>query len=158
MAGGHRHETGIDRRRRHPMEACANGKDLGKVAQTAATVARDTVYVVVGLGVLAVQRAQVQRVAVTEKLSQTKLGQANVPGNFGRDINVQEKLDEAVKLATRQMQQIDGLVEKAVQFVETTIEPLEAQLPDPAQNISKKAREQARSVRTQIRVRVIPAA
>jgi hypothetical protein len=139
------------------MAACVSGKDLGKVAQTAATVARDTVYVVVGLGVLAAQRAQVQRVAVTEKLGQTKLGQANVP-NFGRDINVQERLDEAVKLATRQLQQIDGLVEKAVQFVETTVEPLEAQLPDPAQNISKKAREQARSVRTQIRVRVIPAA
>jgi hypothetical protein len=126
---------------------------LGKVARVAAEIARDTAYVVVGLGVLAAQRAQVQRVAVTDKLGQTKVGTS-----LSRDIDMQRTIDDAVKLATKQVQQLDGFVEKAVQFVETSIEPLEDQLPGPTRDLAKKAHEQARTVRAQIRVRVVPAA
>jgi hypothetical protein len=135
------------------MAACVSRDEVAKVAKTAAEIARDTAYVVVGLGVLAAQRAQVQRVAVTEKLNQTRVGAA-----LPRDFDMQRTVDEAVRLATKQVQQLDGFVEKAVQFVETTIEPLEDQLPGSARDMAKKAHEQARTVRTQIRVRVVPAA
>ena len=50
--------------------------------------------------------------------------------------------------------QIDDLAETAVQFVETTLQPLEDKLPSSVSQVTTKAREQAREVRIQIRQRV----
>lgn len=136
------------------MEACVTRDEWTKVAKTTAEIARDTAYVVVGLGVLALQRAQVQRVTLQDKLNQTQVGNPLA----GRDFDMQRAVDQAVKLATKQVQQLDGYVEKAVQFVETSIEPIEEQLPGSARDLAKRAHEHARTVRTQIRVRVVPAA
>jgi hypothetical protein len=41
-----------------------------------------------------------------------------------------------------------------VQFVETTLQPLEDKLPSSVSQVTAKAREQAREVRIQIRQRV----
>jgi hypothetical protein len=41
-----------------------------------------------------------------------------------------------------------------VQFVETTLQPLEDKLPSSVSQVTTKAREQAREVRVQIRQRV----
>ena len=103
-------------------------------------LARDAAYVAVGLGVLGYQRAQVQRVELQNRLSQDS-----------------RSTSASTRCATawpRGIHQIDDLAESAVQFVETTLQPLEEKLPPTVTQLTTKAREQAREVRTQIRQRV----
>jgi excinuclease UvrABC nuclease subunit len=52
------------------------------------------------------------------------------------------------------VQQLDELLESATQFIETSIAPLEQQLPAAVTQLTTKAFEQAREVRSQIRQRV----
>jgi tRNA A37 threonylcarbamoyladenosine synthetase subunit TsaC/SUA5/YrdC len=92
-------------------------------------LARDAAYVAVGLGVLGYQRVQVERVELQNRLS--------------KDLSLDQRIN-----------QIDDLAETATQFVETTLQPLEDILPSSVTQVTTKAREQAREVRTQIRQRV----
>lgn len=117
--------------------------NLTELTRGVGNLARDTAYVAVGLGVLGFQRAQVQRVEFQKKL---------------QDLDVDVNIDELRTELARQVKLVDGLVEEAFRFVETTIEPLEEQLPDGARQLAKKAHEQARDVRTQLRGLVTPAA
>lgn len=103
-------------------------------------LARDAAYVAVGLGVLGYQRVQVQRVELQERLSQ--------------DFSLDDRIDEVRQGVAKGFHQIDDLAESAVQFVETTLQPLEEKLPQTVTELTSKAREQAREVRTQIRRRV----
>ncbi|HVA08917.1 MAG TPA: hypothetical protein VNG12_19465 [Acidimicrobiales bacterium] len=105
-------------------------------------LARDAAYVAVGLGVLSFQRAQVQRVELQNKLSDLSLDQ-HLTG-------VRTEVSKGVK-------HIDDLVESAAQFVETSLHPLEEQLPPQVSQLTTKAFEQAREVRSQIRAKVVPA-
>ena len=100
-------------------------------------LARDAAYVAVGLGVLGYQRAQVQRVELQNRLS--------------KDLSLDQRLVEVRQGVTKGIHQIDDLAESAVQFVETTLQPLEDRLPSSLTVVTTKAREQAREVRTQIR-------
>jgi hypothetical protein len=126
------------------MPAVSNINTLSKGVTD---LARDAAYVAVGLGVLGYQRAQVQRIELKNKLSKdfplnSRLGdvRATVKGN----------VKEGFK-------QIDGLAETAANFVESTLQPLEDRLPAQVTQLTTKAREQAREVRTQIRERVVNA-
>lgn len=126
------------------MPAVSNINTLSKGVTD---LARDAAYVAVGLGVLGYQRAQVQRIELKNKLSKdfplnSRLGdvRATVKGN----------VKEGFK-------QIDGLAETAANFVESTLQPLEDRLPAQVTQLTSKAREQAREVRTQIRERVVNA-
>jgi hypothetical protein len=103
-------------------------------------LARDAAYVAVGLGVLGYQRAQVQRVELQNRLSQ--------------DLALDQRIDEVRHGVAKGFQQIDDLAESAAHFVETTLQPLEEKLPPSVTQLTSKAREQAREVRTQIRQRV----
>ncbi|MGO9855733.1 MAG: hypothetical protein ACLPYY_11900 [Acidimicrobiales bacterium] len=103
-------------------------------------LARDAAYVAVGLGVLGYQRAQVQRVELQSRLSQ--------------DLALDQRIDEVRHGVAKGFQQIDDLAESAVHFVETTLQPLEEKLPPTVTQLTSRAREQAREVRTQIRQRV----
>ena len=103
-------------------------------------LARDAAYVAVGLGVLGYQRVQVQRVELQERLSQ--------------DFSLDDRIDEVRQGVAKGFHQIDDLAESAAQFVETTLQPLEEKLPQSVTELTSKAREQAREVRTQIRRRV----
>ncbi len=98
-----------------------------------AGLARDLAYVAVGLGVLGYQRAQVQRVDLQNRLSQD------------------QRIDEVRHSVAKGIQHFDDLAESASQFVETTLQPLEDKLPATVTQLTAKAREQAREVRTQIR-------
>ncbi len=100
-------------------------------------LARDAAYVAVGLGVLGYQRAQVQRVELQNRLS--------------KDLSLDQRLVEVRQGVAKGFNQIDDLAESAVQFVETTLQPLEDKLPSSVTVVTTKAREQAREVRTQIR-------
>jgi hypothetical protein len=55
---------------------------------------------------------------------------------------------------TKGVKQLDDLLETATQFIETSIQPLEQQLPATVTQLTAKAIGQAREVRSQIRQRV----
>jgi hypothetical protein len=110
-------------------------------------LARDAAYVAVGLGVLGYQRAQVQRIELKNKLAKdfsldSRLGDVRT--------NVRDGVSKGIK-------QIDDLAETAANFVESTMQPIEERLPASVSQLTTKAREQAREVRTQIRQRVVSA-
>jgi hypothetical protein len=111
--------------------------NLGSLSKGVTDLARDAAYVAVGLGVLGFQRAQVQRVEIQNRLSQ--------------DLSLDQRIDEMRQGVAKGFQQIDELAESAAQFVETTLQPLEEKLPPSVTQLTTKAREQAREVRTQIR-------
>jgi hypothetical protein len=101
--------------------------------------ARDAAYVAVGLGVLAYQRAQVQRVELQNRLSH----------DF--DIDLDKRIEDVRGGVAKGILQLDDLTETAVQFVESTFEPIEEKLPPTVSQLTSKARVQAREVRSQIR-------
>lgn len=103
-------------------------------------LARDAAYVAVGLGVLGYQRAQVQRVDLKNKLS--------------KDFSLDQRLSDVRTEVTKGVKQLDDLLETATQFVESSIQPLEEQLPPTVSQLTTKAFEQTRGVRSQIRQRV----
>jgi hypothetical protein len=113
--------------------------NLTALSKGAADLARDAAYVAVGLGVLAYQRAQVQRVELQNRLSQ----------DF--DIDLDKRIGDVRGGVAKGIHQLDDLAETAVQFVETTFEPIEEKLPPTVSQLTTKAREQAREVRSQIR-------
>ena len=113
---------------------------MGTVAKDVTDLARDAAYVAVGLGVLGYQRAQVQRNELKNLLS--------------RDFSLDQHLSGVRTELTKGVTQLDDLLETATQFIETSILPLEQQLPPTITQLTTKAFEQAREVRSQIRQRV----
>jgi hypothetical protein len=114
--------------------------DLSTLSKGLTDLARDAAYIAVGLGVLGYQRVQVQRVELKNKLSQ--------------DLSLDQRLGDVRQGVAKGIHQIDGLAESATNFVESTLQPLEGRLPASVTQLTTKAREQAREVRTQIRQRV----
>jgi hypothetical protein len=113
--------------------------NISTLSKGVTDLARDAAYVAVGLGVLGFQRAQVQRVELQNLLSKDQ----HLSG-------VRTELTKGYK-------QLDDLLENASQFIETSLQPLEAQLPATVTQLTTKAFEQAREVRSQIRQRVAAA-
>jgi hypothetical protein len=114
--------------------------NISTLSKGVTDLARDAAYVAVGLGVLGYQRVQVQRVELKNKLSQ--------------DLSLEQRLGDVRQGVAKGFHQIDELTESATNFVESTLQPLEERLPASVTQLTAKAREQAREVRTQIRQRV----
>ena len=114
--------------------------NINTLSKGVTDLARDAAYVAVGLGVPGYQRAQVQRVELQNRLSQ--------------DLALDQRIDEVRHGVAKGFQQIDDLAESAAHFVETTFQPIEEKLPPTVTQLTSRAREQAREVRTQIRQRV----
>ena len=114
--------------------------NLSTLSRGVTDFARDAAYVAVGLGVLGYQRVQVQRVELKNRLSQ--------------DLELDQRLGDVRQGVAKGIHQIDDLAESATHFVESTLQPLEERLPPSVTQLTTKAREQAREVRTQIRQRV----
>jgi hypothetical protein len=115
--------------------------DLNELANDAATLARDAVYVAVGLGVLGLQKAQLQR----SDLSDTKIG----------DRSLEDLLQEARTALHAGVHQLDEIVEAAIACIENTFQPLEEQLPSPAKEVAGRAHDQARELRGQVRELIV---
>jgi hypothetical protein len=113
--------------------------NIGTLSKGVTDLARDAAYVAVGLGVLAYQRAQVQRVELQKRLS--------------KELPFDQRIGDVRQGVAKGFQQIDDLAESAAQFVETTLQPIEDKLPASVSQLTIKAREQAREVRIQIRQR-----
>src|SRR5580704_16293000 len=107
--------------------------NISTLSKGVTDLARDAAYVAVGLGVLAYQRAQVQRVELQKRLS--------------KELPFDQRIGDVREGVAKGFAQIDDLAESAVQFVETTFQPLEDKLPASVSQLTIKAREQAREVR-----------
>jgi hypothetical protein len=114
--------------------------NMGTISKGVTDLARDAAYVAVGLGVLGYQRAQVQRNELKNLLS--------------KDFSLDEHLTSVRAELSKGVAQLDDLLETATQFIETSIAPLEQQLPPTVTQLTTKAFGQAREVRSQIRQRV----
>ena len=114
--------------------------NINTLSKGVTDLARDAAYVAVGLGVLGYQRVQVQRVELKNKLSQ--------------DLALDQRIGGVRQGVAKGINQIDGMAESATNFVESTLQPLEGRLPASVTQVTARAREQAREVRTQIRQRV----
>jgi hypothetical protein len=99
--------------------------------------ARDAAYVVVGLGVLGFQRAQVRRQELQKRLTHASV----VPGHLG-DVRGE---------VTKRVKDVDEVVEHVIVRIEATLAPIEERLPLPARDLAKQAHAQAREVRQQLR-------
>ncbi len=114
--------------------------NISTLSKGVTDLARDAAYVAVGLGVLAYQRAQVQRVELQKRLQ--------------KDLPIDQRIGDVRQGVAKGFRQIDDLAESAVQFVESTLQPIEERLPSSVTQVTTKEREQAREVRIQIRQRV----
>ncbi|HEX7133533.1 MAG TPA: hypothetical protein VF228_13230 [Iamia sp.] len=124
-------------------------------------IAKDALYVGVGAGVIAFQKAQVQRVQVTEAVT------AQVDELRGRIESLLGSLDTddvVADLKTR-LEALTGTIDGRVKLVEerldsveerfeAILEDIEAKLPEQAREIVKQARETARDARQQVRAAV----
>jgi hypothetical protein len=115
--------------------------NISAISKGVADRARDATYIAVGFGVLGFQRLQLQRVELQNLLS--------------KDFSLDDHLSTVRGPLTKGVTQIDDLLENATQFVESSLQPLTAQLPGKVTVFSSKAFEQSRGVRSQIRQRVI---
>jgi hypothetical protein len=114
--------------------------NISTLSKGVTDLARDAAYVAVGLGVLAYQRAQVQRVELQKRLQ--------------HDGQIEQRIGDVRQGVAKGYRQVDELAESALQFVESTMQPIEERLPASVTQVTTKAREQAREVRIQIRQRV----
>jgi ElaB/YqjD/DUF883 family membrane-anchored ribosome-binding protein len=119
--------------------------DITKAAKDIANVARDATYVVIGAGVLGVQRAQVQRHELMQKLHDPSSELSD------RVANVRGDLTEAVKHVDAKVDELMDRAEELIERVEAVFAPFEDRLPAQARDIAKQAHEQAKDARTQIR-------
>ena len=73
---------------------------------------------------------------------------------LSKDFSLDQRIGDVRQGVAKGIHQIDDLAETAVQFVETTLQPLEDKLPSSVTQVTTKAKQQAREVRIQIRQRV----
>ena len=99
--------------------------------------ARGAAYAVVGLGVLGLQKAQLQRAELQRRL----VG----------EVGLEERLAAVRAALSGGVQHLDAVVGDAVDLVESTLEPWEAQLPPTARELAAKAHAQVRQVHHQLR-------
>lgn len=115
--------------------------EIKDITEEITKTARDAAYVVVGLGVLGVQRAQVRRQELMKLLAEPKS-------------QVEEAIGEVRGQITKSVKVVDDAVEQAIGRIEASFEPFEERLPVQAKTLVKQAKTQARDARQQIRTRL----
>ncbi|HUY22214.1 MAG TPA: hypothetical protein VMV22_07715 [Acidimicrobiales bacterium] len=100
--------------------------------------ARDAAYVVVGLGVLGFQRAQVRRQELQKRLAEPRT-------------QIEERLGGVRGGLTKRVKGVDDAVETVIGRIEASLVPIEERLPVPARELVTKAHTQAREARQQLR-------
>jgi ElaB/YqjD/DUF883 family membrane-anchored ribosome-binding protein len=115
---------------------------------------KDAAYVTIGFGVLAVQRAQVQREELRKQLG-ASFGDAR--GGFER---LSGTVEDRLKTVEERLEGVSDQVESVVDTFEDRIEKLldevEGRLPEQARDVLKSAREAAKDARGQLRELVRP--
>ena len=132
-------------RSRRPFIVPEIANDITKAAKDVANVARDATYVVIGAGVLAFQRAQVERQELLKRLSDPRAGLEH------RLSAVRSDLGDTVQATEARVEELMDRLENVIERVEAAVAPLEDRLPDQARDMAKQAHAQAREARTQLR-------
>ena len=127
-------------------------------------IVKDAAYVAIGFGVLAVQKAQVQRREITEQLQAQVIDQARTQLTEAR-----ENLEKITSDTTAQWEKLSGTVDDRVKLVEERLSDLEdridqvldqvqSKLPEAAAELVSQARDAAKDARQQVRSLVARAA
>ena len=112
------------------------------VADRVVDVAKDVLYVSVGAGVLAFQRAQVQRVELTKAL-ETRMAE-------GRK-QVSDLTKAATTTTEGQFAKLDDQLTAIETRVDDVLEQVQVRLPKPAGEVLGQARTAAKGARQQLR-------
>ncbi len=111
--------------------------EFDDVAHSIATTARDVAYIAIGLGVLAVQGAQVRRQEIARHLRAAQ--------------GIGEHVTAAPGEVTKRVLEVDDAVELVLDRLTAALEPVEGRLPDRARDLVVQARSQARTAHRQLR-------
>lgn len=114
-----------------------DSNDLSDLAVTVATKVRDAAYVAVGLGVLGAQRAQVRRQELARQASE-----------------IDRRVATARRAVAAGAEQFDQWLDATVQLVDSSLKPLEEQLPTSARKAADQARRGLRELQAQVHRRV----
>ena len=104
-------------------------------------VLKDAVYVTVGLGVLALQRVQVQRNELRKQLD----------GQVG---DARTQLQSVTKVVDDRFKVVEERLQGVEERVETLLDQFEDRLPEQARELAKQARQAAKDARGQLRALV----
>ena len=110
---------------------------------------KDAAYVGIGFGVLAFQKAQVQRQELQKRL---EAGLGDAKGGFGK---LGDDVQDRFKLVEERLEALTKQVEAAADDVEDRLEKaldeVQARLPEQAKELFTRAREAGKDARTQVR-------
>jgi len=107
-----------------------------ELTKEAATFAKDAAYIAVGLGVLGFQKLQAERVNLQKRVPQMGM--------------TDERLNDLRAGVSRQVRQLDEFVGVALGKVESSLQPLEEQLPARTREIATKAHASVRQLHSQV--------
>ncbi|HVM54219.1 MAG TPA: hypothetical protein VM262_13560 [Acidimicrobiales bacterium] len=113
------------------------------------SIVKDAAYVTIGFGVLAVQKAQVQRQELRKRL-ESSLGDAK--GGFEK---LGEDVGDRLKLVEERLEalgkQVDAAADDVEERFEAALDEIQARLPEQAKELFEKARAAGKDARTQVR-------
>ncbi len=119
--------------------------DVTKAAKDLATVAKDATYVLIGAGVLGVQRVQVHRHELRKRFADPTSGIGD------RVAGVRSDLNDRLGTVDTRVEALADRLEEIIGRIETSFAPIEDRLPAPARDAVRQARVQAREARSQLR-------
>lgn len=99
---------------------------------------KDAVYVTIGLGVIAVQRAQVRRQELTKQVS----GQVDDARSQFQTLT--KRVDDRFKLVEERLESVEARFD-------AVLDQVEERLPEQARELTRQARTAAKEARTQVR-------
>jgi ElaB/YqjD/DUF883 family membrane-anchored ribosome-binding protein len=110
---------------------------------------KDAAYVGIGFGVLAFQKAQVQRQELRKTFT-TGLGEAKGGlGKLGDDVQDRVKLvEERIEALSKQ---VDAAADDFEERLDKALEEIQNRLPEQARELFGKARAAGKDARTQVR-------
>jgi hypothetical protein len=116
---------------------------------------RDAAYVGIGFGVLAFQKAQVQRQELTKKL-ESGIGEAK--GGFDK---LGEDVQDRLKLVEERLEalgkQVDAAADDFEERLDKVLDDVQDRLPEQVKELFGKARAAGRDARAQVRQLARPA-
>ena len=110
---------------------------------------KDAAYVGIGFGVLAFQKAQVQRQEL-QKRFEASVGEAK--GGFGK---LSEDVQDRIKLVEERLEalskQVDAAADDFEERLDKALDQVQERLPEQAKDLFGKARTAGKDARTQLR-------
>lgn len=110
---------------------------------------KDAAYVGIGFGVLAFQKAQVQRQELQKRL---EAGLGDAKGGFGK---LSEDVQDRIKLVEERIEalgkQVDAAADDFEERLEKALDQVQDRLPEQAKDLFTKARTAGKDARSQVR-------